>query len=159
LVCLVAGILISAATPLVGKALSSSAPLGPYGITFLFTLAALVSTLPIMGYFMQCPVEGRPIAAADYWKGSVYEHSAGLLGGFGWAMGTVLTFTAANLVGIALAGAIGQANPLVAALWGIVAWKEFRGAPRRSRVLLAVMFGLYIAGLVLLAFSFKGGAG
>jgi glucose uptake protein len=155
LVCLGAGILISTATPLVGKALSAPSPLGPYGITSLFTLAALISTFPVMGYFMQRPLAGKAVAAADYWKGSLNEHSAGLLGGFGWAMGSVLTFTAANLVGIALAGAIGQANPLVAALWGLLVWKEFRDAPRRSKVLLAFMFGLYILGLVLLALSFK----
>ena len=36
---------------------------------------------------------------------------------------------------------------------------EFRGAPKRSRLLLAIMFLLYLAGLVLLTLSFRTGAG
>lgn len=38
--------------------------------------------------------------------------------------------------GIALAYAIGPTNPLVAALWGVFVWHEFKGAPRRANVLL-----------------------
>lgn len=156
-VCFLAGVLFSGFGPLVGKALSSPNPLGPYGITFLFTLGALISTGPVMVYFMRHPVEGPPLARADYQQGTAGQHAAGLLGGFIWGLGTTLTFTAASMVGIALAYAIGQANPLVAALWGVFVWREFRGAPTKSRILLAVMFVLYLAGLIFLASSFETG--
>jgi glucose uptake protein len=62
------------------------------------------------------------------------------------------------MVGTALAYAIGQSNPLVVALWGVFGWKEFRGAPRKSRVLAAIMFLLYVAGLILMTSSLKSGA-
>jgi glucose uptake protein len=58
------------------------------------------------------------------------------------------------MVGTALAYAIGQSNPLVAALWGVFVWKEFRGAPRRSQILVGAMFALYVGGLLLLTLSF-----
>jgi glucose uptake protein len=59
------------------------------------------------------------------------------------------------MVGTALAYAIGQSNPLVAALWGVFIWKEFRGAPKKSEMLVGAMFLLYLTGLLLLTLSFK----
>jgi len=145
--CLLSGILFSAFGPLVAKAYSTGRPLSPYGVAVLFTAGALLSTFPLMRFFMRRPVAGAPLTGADYWRGSAREHWAGLFGGFIWGMGTVLTFVAAGLVGMALAGAIGQANPLVAALWGVLVWREFHGAPKRSQILLMTMCLFYLAGL------------
>jgi glucose uptake protein len=72
-----------------------------------------------------------------------------------YGIGAVFVLLAAGLAGMAAAGAIGQANPLVAALWGIVAWKEFRGATPRTWALVALMLTLYTAGLVLLGLSLR----
>jgi len=151
--CLLAGVLISTVGPVVGKALSARPQLGPYGITFLFTGAAFASTFPILYVFMHHPLEGSPTCAAGYWKGTGAQHAAGFSAGAVWTLGTALTWTAANQVGIALAMAIGQANPLVAAVWGVFVWGEFKGAPRRSKLLLVLMFALYVAGLMLLVSS------
>jgi glucose uptake protein len=65
----------------------------------------------------------------------------------------MVNFIGAEKVGVALAYSIGQANPLIAALWGIFIWKEFDGASGRAKVLLALMFVCYLAGLVVLALS------
>jgi glucose uptake protein GlcU len=56
-----------------------------------------------------------------------------------WTPGTPETLTAANEVGIALAMAIGQANPLVAAVWSVLMRGEFKGAPRPSKWLLVLL--------------------
>jgi glucose uptake protein len=40
---------------------------------------------------------------------------------------------------------------MVAALWGIFVWKEFKQAPRKSYVFLGMMFVLFIIGIILLA--------
>ena len=153
IVCLSAGILIATVGPVVGKALSARPQLGPYGITLLFTAAALASTFPLLYVIMRHPLEGSPTSAAGYWKGTAAQHAVGFSAGAVWTLGTALTWTAANQVGIALAMAIGQANPLVAAVWGVFVWHEFKGAPRRSKLLLVLMFALYVAGLVLLVSS------
>ena len=153
--CVLAGVLFSGFGPLVGKALSASNPLGPYGVAFFFTFGALLTTLPVMTYFMRHPVEGAPLCWKDYRQGSSKEHIAGLLGGFFWGLGTTFTFVPAGMVGIALAYAIGQANPLIAALFGVFVWREFQGASRRAHVLLGFMFVLYLGGLLTLASSFR----
>jgi glucose uptake protein len=151
--CLLAGVLISTVGPVVGNALSAKPQLGPYGITLLFTCAAFASTFPILYFFMRHPLEGSPTSAAGYRKGTIAQHAYGLSAGAVWTLGTALTWAAANQVGIALAMAIGQANPLVAAGWGVFMWHEFKGAPRSSKMLLVLMFALYVVGLMLLVSS------
>jgi len=153
--CIGAGLLFSAFGPLVGKALSAPHPLSGYGVTLLFSVGALASTFPMMAYLMRRPVEGGPISWSDYRRGSPGQHLAGFAGALLWGLGTTLNFSAAEMVGVTLAYSIGFANPLVAALAGIFVWGEFKGAPTRSRVALAIMFIFYIAGLVFLAASFE----
>ena len=36
---------------------------------------------------------------------------------------------------------------MLAAVWGVFIWKEFKGADRKTNTLLAVMFLFFIAGL------------
>lgn len=157
--CVGSGILFSGFGPLLARAQTSAGPLAPYGVIVLVTLGALITTGPLMAYFMRHPFSGDSGSFADYWRGTASQHVAGLLGGFVWGLGTTFTFVPMTLVGTAVAYAIGSSNPLVAAFWGVFVWHEFRGAPKRSRLLLAIMFLLYLAGLVLLTLSFRTGAG
>jgi glucose uptake protein len=99
---------------------------------------------------------GASQSLCNYRKGTAFEHAAGLGAGLIRGTGTTFAFIAANTAGMALSGAIGQANPLVAALWGLFVWREFAGASPRARTLLAIMFLLYNAGIVLLAMSYGG---
>jgi len=63
----------------------------------------------------------------------------------------VFNFVAASLVGVAISYAIGQASPMVACLWGVFVWKEFRGANIRAKGYLVAMFFAYVIALVLIA--------
>jgi glucose uptake protein len=155
--CFAAGVLYSMCGPLVAKALAPPRPVGSYGAALLYGAGCLVATGPLLLYLARRPLGGVPLLWKEYAGGSVREHVAGLAGGLIWGAGMVLNFLAAGLAGMAVAGAVGQANPLVAALWGIVVWREFRGASRRTMGLLALMVGLYSAGLVVLGLSFRAG--
>ena len=75
----------------------------------------------------------------------------GVLGGIIWGTGTVFNLVAANFTGVAISYAIGQSAPMVAALWGVLAWKEFAGATRRAKIFLALMFVFYILAIFLVA--------
>jgi glucose uptake protein len=109
----------------------------------------------MMLYVMRHPVEGSRLTLQDYCRGAFAQHLAGLSGGFIWGLGAACTFVPVGMVGIALSYAIGQANPLIAALFGVFVWREFAGSSRHAKVLLTVMFLLYIGGLLSLAASFK----
>jgi glucose uptake protein len=45
---------------------------------------------------------------------------------------------------------------MVACLWGVFAWKEFRGANKRAKGYLAAMFAAYVLALALIALAYAG---
>ena len=70
-----------------------------------------------------------------------------MLGGAIWCLGTALSYITAEKAGPAVSYALGQGAPMVAALWGVFIWKEFKGAKKGTGALLAAMFVLFVAGL------------
>jgi glucose uptake protein len=63
----------------------------------------------------------------------------------------VFNLVAASFTGVAISYAIGQSAPMVAALWGVLVWKEFAGAPSKAKMYLALMFVFYCLGILLVA--------
>lgn len=56
-------------------------------------------------------------------------------------------------IGPATAFAMSQGNTLISVLWGVVVWREFRGARSATRRLLALMFALFVLGLLAIALA------
>jgi len=48
---------------------------------------------------------------------------------------------------------LGQGAPMIAAIWGVFIWREFKGAKSSTMGLLAAMFALFIIGLGLIILS------
>ena len=63
----------------------------------------------------------------------------------------VFNLVAASFTSVAVSYAIGQSAPMVAALWGVLAWKEFKGAPGKAYAFLAMMFVFYGLAIFLVA--------
>ena len=63
----------------------------------------------------------------------------------------VFNLVAASYTGVAISYAIGQSAPMVAALWGVLAWKEFAGSGTRAKLYLALMFVFYGLAILLVA--------
>ncbi len=53
----------------------------------------------------------------------------------------------------AISYALSNAAPVVAMIWGVFIWKEFKNAPKGTGKLIASMFLLFIVGLVLITMS------
>ena len=49
--------------------------------------------------------------------------------------------------------ALGQGAPMIAAIWGVFIWKEFRSAKKSVYGLLGLMFCFFIAGLACILVS------
>lgn len=150
-VCIVSGILMGLWAPFVTHAMTQGNRLGPYSIGVFFTLGALVSCLVWNVYFMKKPLVGQPVNFGELFRGPAAGHMLGLLGGAIWGIGTVFNLVAANFTGVAISYAIGQSAPMVAALWGVLAWKEFKGANRQAKMFLALMFLFYFFAILLVA--------
>jgi glucose uptake protein len=141
--------------PFVAKGISGENHLGPYSVAFVFALGILLSTIPANYIFMRRPVSGPPVAMRDYLQGTGAVHFWGVLGGLVWVIGTISNFVAsyAQMVGPAISYSLGQGATMVAAIWGVFVWKEFRGAGADTKRLLALMFLFFIAGLTCVALA------
>jgi len=147
---LVCGVVIGLFYPFVAKALIGEKHLGPYTVYFVFALGALVSNFPLNYAFMRWPLSGSRLSIRDYFQGGVAAHTWGVLGGLMWGIGTVCSFVAAYtpLVGPATSFSLGEGNTMISAVWGVFVWHEFRGANTVVKRLLALMFTLFVLGLV-----------
>ena len=153
-----AGLLMSWFSPLVNRVVdmgfANPAPgngmMTPYTAFFVFTLGVFASNFVFNTIMMKKPVSGEPVNGAEWFKGSPFVHLVGILGGSIWATGTLLSFVTAGTAGAAIAYALGQGATLVSALWGILVWKEFKGAPKNAGVLNFVMIILFLAGIALI---------
>src|SRR5580700_34857 len=152
---LVCGVVIGLFYPLVAKALTGEKHLGPYTVYFVFALGALVSNFPLNYAFMRWPLSGSRLSIRDYFQGGAAAHTWGVLGGLIWGIGTVCSFVAAYtpLVGPAASFSLGEGNTMISAVWGVFVWNEFRGASNEVKRLLALMFTLFVLGLVAIALA------
>lgn len=152
---LVAGLGIGLFYPLIAKAITGEGHLGPYTVMLVFALGILASTIPVNAFFMGHPLVGAPVRMREYFQGAGSVHLWGVLGGMVWGVGTISNFAAsyAQMVGPATSYALGQGATMVAAIWGVFVWKEFRGAGPETKRLLALMFLFFILGLTCVALA------
>ncbi|MEN8228167.1 MAG: GRP family sugar transporter [Bacteroidota bacterium] len=127
--------------------------LTPSTAIVFFTMGVILCTIIFFLFFMKPLKVGVPGTFREYFGGGFRNHTAGVLGGMIWALGMVASFMAIGAANPAIAYALSNAAPVVAVLWGLFVWKEFRGAPRGTNGLLLGMFLLYLAGLVLITAS------
>ena len=76
-----------------------------------------------------------------------------VLGGMIWCLGESFSMIASGKAGAAISYGLGQGATLVSALWGILIWKEFKGAPKISHRLNLGMFLLFLTGLGMLIYA------
>lgn len=132
--------------PMVGK-------LTPYTALVIFSLGLLVSNLVINTWMMKKPLTGKAVSYKQYFQQSFVTHLVGILGGLIWCVGILCSLLAADKAGYAISYGLGQGATMIAALWGVFIWREFKNAPRRVNVLLTLMFLCYLLGLVAIIFA------
>ncbi len=123
--------------------------LSPYSALFLFALGVVVSTplyLPLLRKYASMPADG------DIWYVDVSRknHCIGQLGGMIWCLGMASSLLASGAAGFAISYGLGQGATIVAVLWGVFAWREFKGAPATSNRYLMLMGACYVLGLGLI---------
>jgi glucose uptake protein len=149
--CVVSGVLMGLWAPFVTRSMTHGNTLGPYSVAVFLTLGALLSCFLWNIYFMKKPLVGEPVNFSGFFSGPPSGHLLGLAGGVIWGTGMVFNLVAASFTGVAISYAIGQSAPMVAALWGVLAWKEFAGSGARAKLYLALMFVFYGLAILLVA--------
>ncbi len=125
--------------------------LTPYTAVVVFSVGLLLSNFIFVIAIMRKPISGEPVALADYFKkGNPKLHLIGILGGVIWSLGMSFSIIAAGAAGPAISYGLGQGATMVAALWGVFIWKEFKDAPKGTGKLLTAMFACFFVGLALI---------
>jgi glucose uptake protein len=127
--------------------------LTPYSAVFFFAVGVLVSNFLFNYLIMKKPFEGGPLTFKDYAKGSIGVHLTGILGGVIWNIGMAMSIIASGKAGFAISYGLGQGATLIAALWGVFIWQEFKGASKTVNNLILLMFLAYLAGLAMLVYA------
>ena len=143
----IAGILMSFFYRFVAKAMDldnfeNPAPgmLTPYSAIFIFSVGVFLSNFIFNTLVMRHPFVGERVYYKEYFAGSVKTHLVGMLGGAIWCLGTAFSYIASGKAGAAISYALGQGAPLIAAIWGVFIWKEFKGAGKGMQVLGSSLF-------------------
>jgi glucose uptake protein len=149
---IVGGLLMGAYIPFLDLAKEGENGLGPYTAVLIFAVGAAFSTFVCNLFFMNLPIQGPPLEFSQYLTGTPKEHGLGILGGMIWCTGTVAFLVAGRAEGAALVSptvtyGIESAAVVIAAIWGLVAWKEFGDAEGTIRLLLGAMLLLLVAGI------------
>jgi glucose uptake protein len=127
--------------------------LTPYSAVFFFAIGVIISNFLFNYLIMKKPFEGTPLTFKDYAKGTLSAHLTGILGGVIWNVGMAMSILASGKAGYAISYGLGQGATLIAALWGVFIWKEFKGASKQVNTLILFMFIAYLAGLALLVYA------
>jgi glucose uptake protein len=120
----------------------------PYTAVVVFSVGIFLSNFVFNTILLKRPISGEPTSYAAYFKGSFSTHMVGVLGGLIWGVGNSFNLIAAGTAGAAVSYGLGQGATLVAALWGVFVWKEFKDTKSGVSGLLAVMFVLFLAGII-----------
>ena len=155
------GILMSLFYFFVARTLAAQLPDGtfeagkitPYTAGVMFALGILVSSFLFVTAIMYKPFVGEPVAPSDYCKGPALNHLWGILGGGIWAVGTMLNYIASGVASPAIAYGLGQGATLVAAIWGVFVWREFKAGSPTVKKLLNIMFLTFFLGLALIIWA------
>ena len=161
---IVGGIALSTFPRILDGATSDQNGLAPYSAVLLLAVSTFLSAPFFVLFFITFPVSGAAGSLRGYLDGTKTQHLLGVAGGILWATGM--------LCGLLMASAPRDAQPgapvqyalnhmlsggalLVAAFWGLLAWREFRGANYRVDMLVAGMLVLLLGGIAVVAFAFS----
>ena len=161
IISVIAGLLMASFYRFVAASMSSdfitpeAGKMTNYSACVIFTIGILLSNFVFNTVFMKKPVEGEPVTYRQYFAGDFKTHLMGVLGGVIWCVGMSFSIIAAGKAGYAISYGLGQGATLVAALWGVFIWKEFKGASKAVNLLLTLMFFCFLIGIGLIIVAGK----
>jgi len=126
----------------------------PFAAVFVFSLGLFLSNFIWNSWVMARPFAGEKVRYSQYFSdGDFKTHFMGILGGMIWCIGMSFANYTSGVAGDAISYGLGQGATMVAAIWGVFIWKEFKQAPAGTNKLLALMFLFFITGLGLLIYA------
>jgi glucose uptake protein len=152
------GILIGGLSPLVQEARSGDNGVAPYGLALLVAAGIFFSTVLYSPFFINFPIQGQPVRMRTYFRGTKGQHFFSLLGGVLWMSGLICMLSETSVPATvapnaAIAKALREGSPVVAALCGLVLWNEFKDGTERVKLLMWFVLLLMIAGVAMISLA------
>jgi glucose uptake protein len=153
-----AGLLLGGFTPLVERARQGDLGLGPYSVGFIFALGVFFSSFVFDIFFMNLPVEGNPVEFGGYLNGGLKQHLYGVLSGLVWYTGMIAAWVCTSVPeemqgSPILRYGLYHGAPVLAALWGILIFREFKDGDMRVKLTGTLMLVLYLCGMIILGLA------
>ncbi|MCF0074968.1 GRP family sugar transporter [Dyadobacter sp. CY261] len=127
--------------------------LSPYTAICIFSMGVFLSNLVLNPLMMAKPFVGTQVNFSEYFEGSWKDHLLGVSGGFIWCIGMLFSVIASYKAGAAISYGLASGAIVVASIWGIFCWREFKGAPKGTQLILNVMLVCFLVGLLLIVFA------
>lgn len=142
--------------PLLDHARAGDNGVAPYGLALLFGGGMLLMTIVMSPFLFNFPVSGEPLGLRHLFSGTGKQHVYGVLGGALAGASLIGGFVVAAApvtadVAPGLTYALAQGGTVLAALWGLLVWREFGSASARIRALFAVVIILFALGVGMLS--------
>ncbi|MFT4567143.1 MAG: glucose uptake protein [Saprospiraceae bacterium] len=160
IVSIISGLLMSLFYPFVANAMDlekfaspAAGKMTPYSAFVVFAIGILISNFIFNTVLMKRPLSGSSLSYGEYFRGRFSLHLVGILGGGIWGLGNLFNLIAAGKAGPAISYGLGQGATLVAAFWGVVIWKEFKGSGNNVLSLIRWMFVLFITGIIIIVYA------
>ncbi|MGA3023620.1 MAG: hypothetical protein ABSF98_02500 [Bryobacteraceae bacterium] len=151
------GLLLGAFYPLASWTLTDDNGLGPYSLMVLLGAGVFLSTFVYNIYFLNLSVQGPALGMLQYFRGTKKQHLLGMIGGAAWGAGALAYLVVQSLPKQVQPGRTGygllQAAPLLSALWGLFAWREFQDAGPGVKRLMAAMLLFFVGGVLLVSWA------
>jgi len=123
--------------------------LTPYVALVVFGIGVVLSNFIVNTIFMRA---GK-LTYSDYFRGTSKLHLIGILGGMIWMVALCFNVIASGVAGPAISYALGQGATLIAAIWGVLVWKELAAGPKGTGLFTGLMFAGYALGLILIGMA------
>jgi glucose uptake protein len=142
--------------PLTDLARETDNGVAPYGLALLLGAGMLAMAVLLTPFFFNFPVAGEPLGLRHLFSGSGMQHFYGFIGGVlaGAAVLGAFVVAAAPATARVTPGityALMQGGTLLAALWGLLVWREFKSADLRVRTMFAVLLIVFALGIGMLS--------
>jgi glucose uptake protein len=132
--------------------------LGPYSAGLLFALGVFASSFVYDIFLMNLPVEGEILEITAYLDGSLKQHLCGVISGIVWYTGILTAWISTSVPENLQAAALTrflllQGSPVLAALWGILVFREFKESDVRVKIMGTMMIVMFLCGLAMIGLS------